>query len=726
MSASQSRLAGSHYNYDMVVSTTQLGINSTMKGFLAERQPHSAVVTCCYVGDKYSTRPIDYQQLLQLSQGSDPFKVRNGADPKTYPDLLNLAAAGFVQGFRFQVGLPPMSDPMDTPDIIRLESDGSTVEFFMLCDKFQVVGFDPGYGWNPVVTWVNNSQQLDGPWTAMSEAVLTVQTVPPTEYGTLPPAVRGQASITPGDFSIQALLLDLISGSGTLRAIPDVGSQSLSNMLLAYFIDAYTAALGAVIGPVALGYTIVEQPAAITPSEMPVTAMNVAWSPVVDANGKQIKDPTADQQQITTLGYLCATDNRPLPAPYPFTWNWVDDTMKTDAAGVSAVNLFRLITKMQEEMLPIVKANCYIPHVRVSLYALGAMTVEMDVKPGGNPGMTLDAVQKNGAIQALTFTYSGHDDDTGEPEWMNCNASLDTYYEAMVTFLGNTITVDQKQIFTARVMHDGAPTSGEPVDIRRQDTCTLQVGADGQLIAVMATPIPATNTPSTTSSSFWSSMLGADNIYDQSTQIVAATVANLPNVLPYTFFQNFVFPGGQTFSYKEVSFAASGDLVSYLNYVDPGATPGPPRLPGQQFNNAVSINDGQWFGNDGWLTSANHQYSAVLQDDGNFVLVRNLNGVPDLGHPYWSIFANRTDLIVGTFTGTPAYASLQPDGNFVLYNGRSPQDPSTPYWAINHGLPTLGRYTAILNDDGNFAVYACDKDGHPTADIKFQSGPAKT
>jgi hypothetical protein len=48
---------------------------------------------------------------------------------------------------------------------------------------------------------------------------------------------------------------------------------------------------------------------------------------------------------------------------------------------------------------------------------------------------------------------------------------------------------------------------------------------------------------------------------------------------------------------------------------------------------------------------------------------------------------------------------MQSDGNFVLYDGRDPGNSGPPYWATNTSR-SQGQFTAVMQTDGNFVVYA--------------------
>ena len=57
----------------------------------------------------------------------------------------------------------------------------------------------------------------------------------------------------------------------------------------------------------------------------------------------------------------------------------------------------------------------------------------------------------------------------------------------------------------------------------------------------------------------------SDNV-DEWAQSCATT--NLTDV-PVSFVQNFVFPGGATFSFVDAGFSGNQDLVSHITYADP-------------------------------------------------------------------------------------------------------------------------------------------------------------
>jgi fucose 4-O-acetylase-like acetyltransferase len=97
------------------------------------------------------------------------------------------------------------------------------------------------------------------------------------------------------------------------------------------------------------------------------------------------------------------------------------------------------------------------------------------------------------------------------------------------------------------------------------------------------------------------------------------------------------------------------------------------------------------------LISNNRKFKLVLQNDGNLVLYKMIDSInPSTQHfdqAIWNSTTNNKPI---------TKATMQKDGNFVLYDG-----VYTPYWATG----TSGNTDAylILQDDGNIVIYSGNK-----------------
>jgi hypothetical protein len=726
MSASQSNLSAAQYGYDFVVATTQGSINSTMKWFLSELT--EPVVTVCYLDGEDGAEVIAFDELLKLADGADPFEVSADADPNKDPALVALYNAGFLCGFRAQLGLPPMSDPDKVPDIVELGSTASSVTYNMLCAEFDVVQLDPGTGRHPKRAWLSVSQEPDVPWIFQSKVDLRLEDVADAAYASLPEAVRQQIKNLSGSaFSIQQLLFDLDNAALATAKPTIIGvtpDSPLADLLDKYFLRMYFAQLQSGGEPV-LGCTI-SQPVSST-ATMALTDMNLEVSPFTSVDGQPVRYPTKAQQDLTTLDYLCMSSKLPLPPAVRFTWNWIDEPEETDFHGVVAINRIPFVFMIYNQLLPSVQANCYKPSVRVSLNGWSVPEYSVDAVPTGEPRAYVDPVKTTITgrdLQVLQFSYHGTAHDTAGAGDGLGEASLDTYYDATVYFSANVITIEQNQKFYMQFRKYQTWTRGYPINIKRVDTCTIDVDQFGQLVATMATPVPPENHPSqeyaNPAADFF---IHVNSAFDSDAKILQGIVGTMLNTLPFTAVQYYVFPGGRTFSYKSAAFSTAGDLTSHILYASPDQMAPVLPLPAGQVAGGDRLNDGQWLANDSYLVSPSGKYTAFLKDDGKFVLTHATDGAPDLNRAYWSATDNHADKKVGNFTGVPCHASMQSDGNFVLYNGKSPLGSGPPYWAASKtALPALGSFAAVMQDDANFVVYRRDPKTNKLSDPLFASG----
>jgi hypothetical protein len=86
------------------------------------------------------------------------------------------------------------------------------------------------------------------------------------------------------------------------------------------------------------------------------------------------------------------------------------------------------------------------------------------------------------------------------------------------------------------------------------------------------------------------------------------------------------------------------------------------------------------------LVSANGAYAASMQPDGNFVVYNISSGS---WVPTWS---------TGTFGQNGAYIIMQPDGNLVMYRN------GAPIW--NTGTFSNGKNFLVMQNDGNLVLYS--------------------
>jgi hypothetical protein len=140
---------------------------------------------------------------------------------------------------------------------------------------------------------------------------------------------------------------------------------------------------------------------------------------------------------------------------------------------------------------------------------------------------------------------------------------------ASVVFSGNTIVITQHLVIYVYVNSLSSSADGNVVDKTITDTYTLTASDDGKMLMKLDT---STNDVSQTPS-----VNGFLNFFTSINDLINAVKNWLNGFIPTTFtdipvagLQNFVFPGGNTFSFKDVIFSDNQDLVTHITYVDQG------------------------------------------------------------------------------------------------------------------------------------------------------------
>jgi hypothetical protein len=564
MSSSQSNLSSAGYGYDFVVATTQASINTTMKEFLSSGT--MPVVNICYVADPNGNpTQIDYETLKTNAHGSDPFSVPSGADPNSDQDLKNLIEARFMVGFRAQIGLPGGYAPADVPDVVTLSANGTAVAFTLMCSEFQVLQLVPGGGYN-TPTWMNASQPDGNAWLFTSNVNLQTLTTDPSAYDQLPPAVRqGVDNLGADAFSVQQLLFDL--DNAALESIPTMSGvqpgTTLYTVLQTDFLGTYFQAMKAQGSPI-LGCAI--QQSSADPSSLVLSSFELETSPMLNADGSRIADPTPAQQQLATLCYLCEADNHPPIATRQFGWNWID-AGDEGADGVVAINRDTFADYFETKLTPQITRSCYNPYTHVWLSGIFDQNVHFEWNMTGYQTPTVTRPESGSTV--LKYDWSGYcESDAGAGGDMG-HLTLSSTMTCSVEFIGNTIVITQHLVVWIYASCMATSASGNVVDKQITDTYTIAVDASGHLTASAPASVPVDHSDNPSANPFLNWFVDIQSIIDAVASWLTAYVQTDFTDIPVSPVQAFVFPGGDTFAFKDVSFSDNQDLVGRVTYADP-------------------------------------------------------------------------------------------------------------------------------------------------------------
>lgn len=581
MSVSQSNLSAYTYGYDIVVATTQSSINSTIKEFLSDASMPEVIM--CYVTDgNGNITSIDYPTLLANTKQSDPFSIPANADATTNPDIQNLAAANFVAAFKAQLGLPGGYAVADIPDAVAFTQGSNAVSYSLLCAEFTVVQYIAATN-SAQASWFSASQPPEAAWLFTANVAIQISTAAQNQYNQLPAAVQSQIkNMGSTAFSVQQLLFDF--DNATLQSSPTIENVTpntpLYNCLEKDFIEQYFTTLQQNGAPL-LGCSIVQTQTG--PASLNISNINMCIEAFVDNNGNPIPAASLQpwQQELFTLNFLCAANNDTLPAPAQFVWNWLDnaaDSLQYD--GAIAVNVTAFSKWLSAVISPYLIPACITPKAYCKYhdgdieYGLGFTRSNAAQQYTVLTGQVI----VDGVMQALNFHYTASNSANGGQEpfiWgeLKCDYTLTSAVSlgnAQIQ-ITNTITVYMDVDF------EGGHTKGNYAAYQSVMVFDISVNATGNL-QVALQPFTVNDISQPLSISKWANIASqkgltslVDNIKAQTQNMAQSFMGGLDNAIESSLNspQSFIFPGGNTFFFKDVAFSDNLDLVAHITYADP-------------------------------------------------------------------------------------------------------------------------------------------------------------
>ena len=385
MSLNQSNLSSAKYGYDVVVATTQESINGMLDNLFFEESQDGKlppVVTMYYgMNANGQTYQMDEATVLSQTGNVDPFSVSAWDGSGTMPAgvaALNNSNSFFYYGFKAQLGLPPGALG-NLPNIITMHPGSQTVTFNMLCASFQIVQCT--FGRRGIMNYMNASQG--------NEAWIFTSTIPLAKINdtsNLPAAVQNQLNMMGGNFSVQKLYLDLdnaaLDSTPTISGVPK--DSDVYTALTKDFVGEYFNAMKSK-GQAVLNYSITVPVA--SPSTLNITQVDLYADAFTDSNGQPISSPTQDQQDLSTLNYLCSTNGSAMQVPTQFSWNWLDnDTDAQNFHGIIAVNRNTFTNYLETQLTPVIASNCYKTSASVTLDSLSRPVYSGGMQPGHSTG----------------------------------------------------------------------------------------------------------------------------------------------------------------------------------------------------------------------------------------------------------------------------------------------------------------------------------------------------
>jgi hypothetical protein len=297
--------------------------------------------------------------------------------------------------------------------------------------------------------------------------------------------------------------------------------------------------------------------ASTPPSKLAVTNINFFTPAAIGNKGAPL-----------TLNYLCATNNDLLPdtTHAGFGWNWIEANEASQYDGVAALSRTTFAKYLIYVLSGYVARNCYVPSVRVTYK--GGIKIEVEYQWGMSAGHpTIVSPASGGTIVSCSYRsgtasdQAGYHGDAGKME-------LSSSFDLSVSVQGNKMTIVQHLVVWSYVRYLATDASGNILDKQITDTYTFGVDDKGQI--VVSAPASATVDHSRTPGAndflnFWANV---DNLANSVAEWSRNCIGTRLTDIPAAAVQSFVFPGGSTFSFADVSFSENQDLVAHITYAD--------------------------------------------------------------------------------------------------------------------------------------------------------------
>ncbi|KAF5571848.1 hypothetical protein FPANT_13478 [Fusarium pseudoanthophilum] len=585
-----SNLSNPKYGYDFVISTTQASINSDLCMYL-----YNNILPCnyfCFLSNPSNPNalvPVTLDDLVAKTGGVDPFKVPRDT-PHTDPRVQALTKVGFAAGVKIRMGLPPGVEPKNLPPILELGDVANFATFNILCSDFHIVENELGNPASPNGKWNVWRQPSGRPWTlktwvSLIHASLDNQLNGSPHFAKNPAKkqrlLKRLQNISSTSFSLQQLLLDM--DNATVQNVPVIegmkpGSRAhlvvsgqLGNIWAAFTKNCHCPPISVVAVP----------QTSSDASKLRLKSFDLQINRVKDRNGDAVKNPTKEQLAATTLDYRCMASGIKLPQAKPFSWNWVEPTSINSESGVVAIQREVFTQYLLDAILPHVKKYCITTDTVVGHRSLknGKLWADWSLTTLNN--QTPESLLPSVGDQICVINYTSADDaDTSSTRGSvlgsdSCRLDVIPYYQCTVSRVGNTLKIGQELAVKVMFKCSGVPLGAIRISFHEECNAFWAISVDNYELSVGQTGcLQIIHTGSSPDHSY-NEFRNNDPLL-QTKELLEGIRSAFTAPAPIDFttinaaaLQNFIFPGGKVFTYKNVRAAPSGDLLCSLTYVDP-------------------------------------------------------------------------------------------------------------------------------------------------------------
>jgi hypothetical protein len=275
------------------------------------------------------------------------------------------------------------------------------------------------------------------------------------------------------------------------------------------------------------------------------------------------------------------SDNHVLPAAVPFNWNWVSESEEADFHGAMAIKKARFASYLNQVLSPSLNQICVAPRCTVSFPDLPAPKfkgIKFTASYSREGASQTYRIVSDGSSKVLTFSYENKSSDEGVsvPLWgkysFNCTTQSDVYLENNVI---RTSTLFNCHVF---INAEGFTTEGNYARFKVDTSYLINVDSQGNLVVTLAKDSPKLDDQSETPDPNFVLKLFSGGQITSDINKLKGFLSGIRDFLTghdqailniINGSSAWVFPGGQSFVYKDVYFSDHQDLVTHITYVDP-------------------------------------------------------------------------------------------------------------------------------------------------------------
>lgn len=565
MSLINSDLSSVNPSPDFVIAITQKSVNASLKQLLAKQEQRETIL---YFVKTSQGQPeqIDFDSLRNTGGVlTDPFAIKSGTRVGENSTLRCLQDANFLLAVKVHSGLPRTATgklSQKLPEVLTL-LEGTQVNYTLLFSNFTIAYLE-GEGDNAI--WTSRSQTENNLYSFNIKVDLKLGDVNRSQLNEYDAAVKEKIRNFGNDaFSIKQLFFDL--ENSVPDQMPEIeginkGTPLYNCLPLIYkqlIKQRQTLSLGTLV-----------QNKNISNSSINMAGFNFMISPY-QSNGSEGNK----QKGLATLNYICSSSNKNVLNPGPFPWNWVDDKPgEVQADGALSIKRDVFLNWLRSAVAPSFQSMCLRPQCDIS--AGWTISYSLNFLPEDSKyyfNIIPERVYPDGFKCVMKFTYESSSEDSYFQlfRWgnMECRYKLDSE----VFLRSNSIKLYTYIDVWLHMNYQSGITEGRVVQCEIENVFDITVDGNGR-IAVVKQPTIIKDYSQRLEVSTWSNIFSfgrTDDMINVKEKFSREYMKRFINILDSIEGElngpaSWVFPAGNSFTFKDVQLSRNLDLVAGITY----------------------------------------------------------------------------------------------------------------------------------------------------------------